>query len=190
MLGNAGVFILGRNWMALPLIVLFSAPIFLSVDFMFFTTSIDPWEEPVIVVLMFLLLLLGVFGIGYFLHGLNVRTEIMFSDTSLSWKRCFLIGSKVQYFNYTDLESINFSVYTPYRSFFKCVRISLTRPDAEDIHLIQKDSPMYSWQGRKAYHRLKTMLAANNRTALLAPEPDFSWEGDAAYKRLFSNEGD
>jgi hypothetical protein len=184
--GDSGVHILGRNSMGLPMIVLLAGALYLPVDVLFIPSAADYWEEPVIVVLMFLLILLCLFGIGYFLLGLAVRTEILFSDTDLSWRRQFMIGSKVRHFDYTDLASINFSTYTPPKAAFKCVQISLVQPDGTEIRLIQKDGPMYSWQGRKAFHQLRQLLTANGHAALLGAEPDFSWEGDAAFDDIFS----
>lgn len=190
-LGNSGVFIVGRNWMVFPLLILFGSALAMTVWAMLPSPETDPWEEPVIVVMMFILFLLCVFAIYYSTCALSVRTEIMFSDTGLSRKQHFLIGGKAQYFDYADIESISFTTYIPDGSFFKVARIGIVPRDGDEIPLLQKDSPMYSWQGRKAYHRLKKMLAANNREALLSPEPDFSWEGDAAYNRLLSpNEHD
>ncbi len=190
-LGNSGVFIVGRNWMVFPLLVMFSCGLALTVWIMLPHPELDPWEDPVIVVMMLILFLLCVFAIYYGMRGLSVRTEIMFSDTGLSRTQHFLIGSKVLYFDYADIESISFTTYTPNGSFFKVVRIGIVPRDGDEIPLLQKDSPMYSWQGKKVYHRLKKMLLANNRDALLAPEPDFSWEGDAGYQRIFSpNESD
>ena len=190
-LGNSGVFIVGRNWMVFPLLVMFGGGLALTVWIMLPHPELDPWENPVIVVMMLILFLLCVFAIYYGMRGLSVRTEIMFSDNSLSRTQHFLIGSKVKYFDYADIESIRFTTLMPHGSFFKVVRIGVVPRDGDEIPLLQKDSPMYSWQGKKVYHRLKKMLAANNREALLGPEPDFSWEGDAGYKKLFSpNEHD
>lgn len=190
-LGNSGVFIVGRNWMLTPLIILFGGGLAMTVWFMFFTTESNPWEDPEIVVIMFIQFLICAFGIYYFMFRLSVRTEIMFSDNSLSRTQHFLIGSKVTYFDYADIESLRFTTLMPHGSFFKVVRIGVVPRDGDEIPLLQKDSPMYSWQGKKVYHRLKKMLAASNREALLGPEPDFSWDGDAGYNKIFSpNEHD
>lgn len=179
--GDSGVHILGRNWLGLPMIPLLAGALYLPIDVLFIPSAADPWAEPVIVVLMFLLILLCLFGIGYFFLGLAARTEILFSDSGLSWRRQFLIGSKVRHFDYADLASINFSTYTPPKSAFKCVQISLAGRDGEPVKLIQKDGPMYSWQGRKAFQLLLQLLTANGHAALLGAEPDFSWEGDGFF---------
>lgn len=87
----------------------------------------------------------------------------------------YMMGRKEASITYSALRRIRFATRFPRRSVFKFTSIQVEMKSDAVIHLVPNDSPMYSWQGRKTYHAIRSFLAARGLVHILGVEPDFSY---------------
>jgi hypothetical protein len=168
--------LVGRN-VAVPFLVMLFAFVALLPAIVVFHDAGRVAGEPVAMLALLALLVLGAGGAVYSARCIPVQREMVFSRDGITLSDICVTRRRERRLVHSAVRRIDFTVSWPHRSLFKIARIALVQAGGAAVDAVHADAPMYAWQGRTAYQALKVFLAENGRSHLLGPEPDFSLLG-------------